>query len=140
MFTNFGRLSVLAIFLSVSACAVMQPKANEEHVFELAEKRQTALLEHDFKKAYKYMSPGYRELNTVEKFMSDYAGVYSWKSSEVLSASCDDDVCKVNVQVFVDIGLMQSVKTPEAERVLVPRVNRETWLKLDNKWWFSNSK
>lgn len=139
MLTNFGRLSVLAILLSVSACAVIQPQTNEEHVLKLAEKRQAALLAHDFKKAYKYTSPGYRELHTVENFMSDYAGVYSWKSSDVLTATCDDDVCQVNVKVLVDIGLMQSAVAPGEERVLVPRVNRETWLKLDNKWWFSSS-
>ncbi|MDY0205315.1 MAG: hypothetical protein RBR82_01680 [Pseudomonas sp.] len=139
MLTNFGRLSVLAIVLSMSACAVMQPKTTEENVLKLAEKRQTALLAQDFKKAYKYMSPGYRELNTVENLMSDYAGVYSWKSSDVLNATCDDGVCRVNVKVFVDIGLMQSAATPDQERVLVPRVNRETWIKLDNKWWFSKS-
>lgn len=139
MFTKLGRLSVLAVILSVSACAVIQPKTDEERVFQLAEKRQAALLAHDFKKAYTFMSPGYRELNTVEKLMSDYVGVYSWKSSEVLGATCEDDVCKVNVEVFVDIGLMQSTKTPDDERVLVPRVNRETWLKMDNKWWFSKS-
>lgn len=118
---------------------MIQPKTTEEYVLKLAEKRQTALLAQDFKKAYKYMSPGYRELNTVENLMSDYAGVYSWKSSDVLNATCDDDVCRVNVKVFVDIGLMQSAGAPDQERVLVPRVNRETWLKLDNKWWFSKS-
>lgn len=139
MFTKLGRLSVLAVILSVSACAVIQPKTDEERVFQLAEKRQAALLAYDFKKAYTFMSPGYRELNTVEKLRSNYAGVYSWKSSEVLGATCEDDVCKVNVEVFVDIGLMQSTKTPDDERVLVPRVNRETWLKMDNKWWFSKS-
>lgn len=139
MFTKLGRLSVLAVILSVSACAVIQPKTDEERVFQLAEKRQAALLAYDFKKAYTFMSPGYRELNTVEKLRSNYAGVYSWKSSEVLGATCEEDVCQVNVKVLVDIGLMQSTKTPDDERVLVPRVNRETWLKMDNKWWFSKS-
>ena len=139
MLRNFGRLFFLTMILSVSACAVMQPKADDELIIELAEKRQAALLKHDFKTAYQYMSPGYRQLNSLEQFADNYAGVYSWVSSDVLDASCEEDICKVNVEVVVDLGLMQNTRTPASEKVLIPRVNQETWLNLDNKWWFSKS-
>ena len=139
MLKSFGRLFFLTMILSVSACAVMQPKTDEERVTGLAEKRQAALLKHDFKTAYQYMSPGYRQLNSLEQFADNYAGVYSWVSSDVLDASCEEDICKVNVEVVVDLGLMQNTRAPAAEKVLVPRVNQETWLNLDNKWWFSKS-
>lgn len=139
MLRNLGRLFFLTVILSVSACAVMQPKTDEDRIIELAEKRQAALLKHDFKTAYQYMSPGYRQLNSLEQFADNYAGVYSWVSSDVLDASCEEDICKVNVEVVVDLGLMQGTRAPVSEKVLVPRVNRETWLKLDNKWWFSKS-
>ena len=139
MLRNLGRLFFLTVILSVSACAVMQPKTDEERVSSLAEQRQAALLEYDFKKAYKYMSPGYRQLNSLEQFISNYAGVYSWVSSDVLGATCEDDICTVNVEVFIDMGLMHNTRAPNSEKVLVPRVNIETWFKLDNKWWFSKS-
>lgn len=139
MLNIFGRLMLLTVILGMSACAVMQPQTDEEQVLVLAEKRQAALLKHDFNQAYKYMSPGYRQLNTIEQFTSNYAGVYSWVSSNVLDATCEEDLCKVNVEVQIDLGLMQNTRGPAAEKFLIPRVNQETWLKLDNKWWFSKS-
>ena len=139
MLKALSRLALLSVVLGVSACAVIQPKTDEERVFLLAEQRQAALLEYDFKKAYQYMSPGYRQLNNLEQFTSNYAGVYNWTSSDVLSASCEEDVCKVNVEVFVDMGLMPNTGATGAEKFLIPRVNRETWFKINNKWWFSKS-
>ncbi len=118
MLRNLGRLFFLTVILSVSACAVMQPKTDEERVLKLAEQRQAALLEHDFNKAYQYMSPGYRQLNNLDKFTSNYTGVYNWVSSDVLSASCEEDVCKVNVKIFLDMGLMRNTEASAAEKIL----------------------
>ena len=140
MLSMLSRLILLTVVVGISGCSVIQPKTDEQRVIALAEKRQAAFLEKDFNKAYKYMSPGYRQVNTVEQFNSNYAGVYSWVSSKVLNASCEEDVCKVNVEIFYDSGLMQNTaRKPSSEKFLIPRVNRETWFKLDNKWWFSKS-
>ena len=140
MFNVFSQASLLTVILGLSACAMMQPKTAEESVLARAEQRQVALLKHDFAKAYQYMSPGYRQLNSLEQFTANHVGVYSWVSSTVKNASCDDDVCKVNVEIEYDAGLMMGTsRKPSAEKFLVPRVNQETWFKLDDKWWFSKS-
>lgn len=140
MLSVFSRFILLMAIIGLSACAVMQPKTDEEHVLARAEQRQDALLKQDFKTAYQYMSPGYRQLNSLEQFTANYIGVYSWVSSNVKNASCEDDVCKVNVAIEYDAGLMMGTsRKPSAEKFLVPRVNQETWFKLDDKWWFSKS-
>lgn len=140
MLKVFSRFILLTVILGVSACAVMQPKTDEELVLARAEQRQVALLKHDFKTAYQYMSPGYRQLNNLEQFTANYLGVYSWVSSNVKNISCEDDVCKVNVAIEVDAGLLMGTsRKPSTEKFLVPRVNQETWFKLDDKWWFSKS-
>ena len=139
MLKALSRLALLSVVLGVSACAVIQPKTNEERVFALAEKRQAALMEHDFKKAYQYMSPGYRQLNTLEDFNTSFAGVYRWESSEVVSAACEEDICRVNVNILFDMGMLPDTGGAEPEKYLIPRTNRETWVKLNNKWWFSKS-
>ena len=139
MLSMLSRLILLTVVVGMSGCSAIQPKTDEQRVIALAEQRQAAFLEKDFNKAYKYMSPGYRQLNTVEQFTSNYAGVYSWVSSDVLSATCEDDLCKVNVEIQFDAGLIQNTRGPATEKFLIPRVNRETWFKLDNKWWFSKS-
>ena len=140
MFKVISRFILLTVILGVSACAVMQPKTDEDRVLARAEQRQVALLKHDFKTAYQYMSPGYRKLNSLEQFTSSHVGVYGWKSSNVKNASCEDDVCKVNVAIEYDAGLMMGTpRKSSAEKFLVVRVNQETWFNLDGKWWFSKS-
>lgn len=139
MLNVVSRFILLAIVLGLSACDVVEPKTDEEQVFERAEQRQTALLKQDFKTAYQYMSPGYRQLNSLEQFSANYAGVYSWVSSNVETATCEDDVCKVNVAIEYDAGLMNTARKPSSEKLLIPRVNLETWFKLDDTWWFSKS-
>ena len=139
MFKTFSRLALITTVLAVSACAVIQPKTDEERVFALAEKRQAALMEHDFKKAYQYMSPGYRQLNNLQKFQGDYAGVYHWESSEVLRANCEEDVCNLDVKIFFDIGPVLGAAKSADGKSIIYRVSSETWVKLDNKWWFSKS-
>ncbi|HZJ96190.1 MAG TPA: hypothetical protein VFD11_11640 [Thiopseudomonas sp.] len=136
MFKTFSRFALISTVLAVSAC-VIQPKTDEERVFELAEQRQAALLEYDFEKAYQYMSPGYRQLNTVDKFTSDHMGVYNWESSKVLKATCEEDLCEVNVEVVFDVGMQSGARGRKPEKFLIPRINKETWVRLDNKWWFS---
>lgn len=139
MFKTFSRFALITTVLAVSACAAMQPKTDEERVLALAEQRQAALLEHDFKKAYQYMSPGYRQLNNLDQFSSKHLGVYNWDSSEVLNATCEEDVCTVNVDILFDMGTVRNTGGAEPEKFLIPRTNRETWVKLNNKWWFSKS-
>ena len=140
MLNILRRFILLAIVLAVSGCAVIQPKTDEERVFALAEQRQAALLERDFVAAYKYMSPGYRQLNTLEQFTSNYTGVYAWESSDVLSAACEEDICKVHVEIEYDSARMFNTgRRPSVEKQIISRVNIETWLKLDNRWWFSKS-
>ncbi|MDY0250850.1 MAG: hypothetical protein RBR45_12470 [Pseudomonas sp.] len=140
MFKILSRMVFLTVIIGVSACAGIQHKTNDERVFSLAEKRQAALLKQDFDKAYAFMSPGYREVNTIKQFMGDNQGVYSWISSKVDKAECEDDVCKVYVEIEFDArALMGGVGKPSSDTLILSRVNRETWVKLDNKWWFSKS-
>lgn len=140
MFKTFSRFALVTTVLAVSACGVIQPKTDEERVFELAEQRQAALLEYDFEKAYQYMSPGYRQLNSLEKFTANNMGVYGWESSSVLDATCEEELCKVNVEIEYDAARMFNTgRKPVTEKRIISRVNIETWVKLDNKWWFSKS-
>lgn len=140
MLSVFSRFILLMAIIGLSACAVMQPKTDEEHVLARAEQRQDALLKQDFKTAYQYMSPGYRQLNSLEDFKSDYAGVYNWVSSEIKLAKCEEDICKLNVQVNYDATYMMKVNPNKtSEKFIIPNTVRETWFKLDDKWWFSKS-
>lgn len=140
MFKVFSRMALVTVVLGMAACAVIQNKTDDERVFSLAEQRQEVLLKHDFEKAYMFMSPGYREVNTINQFIGDNYGVYSWVSSKVDKVNCDGDVCTAYVHIEFDAkALMGSAGRPSSGQMILPRVNRETWVRLDNKWWFSKS-
>lgn len=141
MFKILSRIFLLATIVGISACAGIQHKTDDERVLALAEKRQAALLKQDFAGAYKFMSPGYREVNSLRKFTSNYLGVHSWDSSRVYKTVCEEDICTVYVEVQFDASMLMGAaghRTTDG-KMLLPRVSKETWVKLDNKWWFSKS-
>lgn len=141
MFKDSKRIIFLIAMLSISACAVLQPKTDEEQVLYLAQQRQNALLGQDYAKAYKYMSPGYRQLNTLQQFNSRYAGAHSWESADVYKTLCEEEICTAYVKVKFDAGALMGGggRGALSKKNLLDRVTQETWVKLDNKWWFSKS-
>ena len=140
MLSMLSRLILLSVVVGISGCSAIQPKTDEQRVIALAEQRQAGLLRQDFDKAYQYMSPGYRQLNSLEQFTTKNMGVYAWESSNVLNSECEEDICKVNVAIEYDSARMFNTgRKPVAEKRIISRVNIETWIKLDNKWWFSKS-
>jgi hypothetical protein len=116
----------------ISGQAASSTAAPDELVRERAEARWQALVERRFSDAYTYLSPGYRELTTV----NDYVAAMSnrpvrWESADVTDATCDADVCQVKVL------MTYSLTMPQAG---VGRINsvsgiNEQWLKLDGEWF-----
>ena len=135
MLKNLGRLFLLTVILSVSACAVMQPKTDEERVIALAEQRQAALLERDFLKAYQFMSPGYRSVKNLDRFKLENAGAVNLLDFNVQSAECTEDTCTVSVVSDYKVALVGrgfSSKNP----LVVDYFSKEIWIRSNGKWWF----
>lgn len=125
---------VAAIFLSVGiiGCAgsggsSLSDSQNEPQkmVADLAAARWEALTKGDFAKAYSYLSPGTREVMSLDLYRAKIRGG-NWKKANVDSVSCELDQCKVLMAVEYSYRDIKSIET---------RVD-ENWLRREGKWWF----
>ena len=125
---------VAALFLSVGiiGCAgsgggSLSDTQNEPQklVADLAAARWEALTKGDFAKAYSYLSPGTREVMSLDLYKAKIRGG-NWKKANVDSVSCEQDQCKVLIAVEYSYRDIKSIET---------RVD-ENWLRREGKWWF----
>lgn len=113
--------------IGLSSCGSPPP---EEQVGQRALERWQALIQGDFKKAYGYLSPGYRAVTSFPIYHSHIGGAVRWKEATLKEVSCADTVCDVIVTIRYQYTA-QPVGEYKGERPL-----KETWVRVDNKWWF----
>lgn len=94
-------------------------------VADLAAARWEALINGDFAKAYSYLSPGAREVMSLDLYKAKIRGG-NWKKANVDSVSCVQDQCKVFMAVEYSYRDIKSIETRLSEN----------WLRRDGKWWF----
>ena len=120
--------------LLLAGCASLQPKTDEEQVAIRAQERQDALIVGDYKSAYKFFSPGYRETHTLEHYIGKKGGAVKRESASIRSVECEENLCAVAIDLYyryqgiIGINIKPSA-TPNH------RVNKEKWIKVGNRWW-----
>lgn len=96
-----------------------------QQVGERATQRWNALMAGDLAKAYEYMSPGTREVMSLDLYKKKIrAG--AWKKANVDTVSCEQDRCEVTMVIEYGYRDMKSIET---------RLN-EVWLQEGGKWWY----
>lgn len=134
MISNFfTRFSLVSIFILLSACSFIQSKPDTDIVRDLSSKRLDFLMSLDYKSAYGLMSPGYRSTKSIDRFKLDFGGAHNIRSHVFRSISCSPDSCSLLVDVEYELNNI-------SPGFKVVRSNDETWIKVDNNWWFFNSK
>lgn len=132
MLRRFKFFGVLVLALLASACSTYQTKTDEQVVEGKALERLKYLDALDFEKAYQFMTPGYREVKDLEAFRFDFGGSKDILSYKLHSLSCADDQCIVLMDVEYD-------RSKQLKGLKVVRTNKETWIRVDGKWWFAKS-
>lgn len=94
-------------------------------VADLAVARWEALIKGDYAKAYSYLSPGTREVMSLDLYQAKVRGG-KWKKANVDSVSCEQDQCKVLMAIEYSYRDIKSLDT---------RLD-ENWLRRDGKWWY----
>ena len=97
----------------------------QKMVADLAAARWEALIKGDFAKAYSYLSPGTRDVISLDLYKARTRGGI-WKKANVDSVSCEQDRCKVLIAIEYGYRDIKSLET---------RLD-ENWLRQDGKWWF----
>lgn len=131
----------LSLALGLSGCAGFPGQNGEaaasKAVAKRAEARMAALQDLDFKKAYEYMSPGYRQVKDLKRFRVEFGGAANIVSFKVLEPECEPEVCRVVVtRVFkVPLGGRRVGKLMDMETSI-----QQVWVKTDGRWWYSTSR
>ncbi len=105
----------------------MSAKPPEEIVKKRSEERWQALVNGQFDKAYEYLAPSYRAVNSFERYRSNFGNAASWQNAQVLSVACETDKCDVRLRIQLKLAV-RGVDT-------VATALNETWLLEDGKWW-----
>ncbi len=127
-------LLVSAVLLLAGCATGPEPPAPEQTLEERAQARWEALIARDYGEAYQYQSPGFRRSNPMDAFARDQGRrPFNFLFAEVQGSECEqDDRCTVTVRVRY-----QPTSGPAELRRMRPYRNlQETWLRIDDQWWF----
>lgn len=123
--------------LMLAACSPSEPPApsptDNEIVVERAQARWNALIGGDHETGYGFYTPGFREQTSLVDFTIDMRSrPVQWVAADTTSAECDGDRCVVETQI--------EYRVPSAPAQMSGMGNRrpieETWIRIDDAWWF----
>ena len=97
----------------------------QKMVAQRAAARWEALMQKDFAKAYSYLSPGTRDVMSLDLYRAKIRGGI-WKKANVDTVSCEQDQCKVLMAIEYSYRDIKSLET---------RLD-ENWLRQDGEWWY----
>ena len=134
MTTNRMRLAATAALLvALAGCNTNNDPAAD--VEKRAVERWNFLIAHQAEKAYDYLSPGTREMQTRETYAAAMnTRPIKWIAAKFNHKECDADRCKV----YIDVSY--SVAMPGAGAVGKPiestSTQTETWVRVKDDWYF----
>lgn len=129
-FVYFGQVAVAAAAVLAASCA--QVKKDEGAAVEArATARWDLLIKHQADKAYDYLSPGFRQTITREKYAQQKNDVaMRWQAVRVSGHECEADTCTVHVIVDAEVKLPGIGKPQKASTPL-----EEHWIRVGREWY-----
>lgn len=129
--TTLASLMLAVGVALVSGCATQPPAKPEDVVKTRAQQRVDLLLKKDFDKAYTYLPPSYRALNSVDSYRNSFGNNAAWVEPKVINVDCPEaDRCRAEVEVGVLVVARGFGSKP------IPSTMWETWIREDGQWWF----
>jgi len=129
-----AALAALAAIL-LAACADNRPP--EEIVAERAQARWDALVAGDYREAWAYYSPAFREKTDRLDFEKSMASrPLRWIRAVVSSVQCADGAIRCQALVRVDYEApmtLRGVGSLKSSSGLT-----ENWLQIQGEWWYSS--
>ncbi|MHB9101634.1 MAG: hypothetical protein ACYC2E_09000 [Sulfuricella sp.] len=128
-FVKAGALTAL-LAMGLAGCAGIARDAGgqqdpRQQVSERASARWDALIAGDLAKAYEYLSPGTRDVMTLDLYRKKIR-TGAWQKAKVDTVSCERDRCEVVMLIEHSYRDMKSIES---------RLN-EVWLQEGGKWWY----
>jgi hypothetical protein len=131
----YKGLALLCSLLLLSACATTAPKAAS--IQERANARWEALLTGDLATAYEYLTPGIRSsVSSIQYQRSILIQPVRWTSADYIDSVCEEMTCKVTISIgFTVYGAVPGVKSFKNTKKV-----EESWVLVDDQWYFSPNK
>ena len=125
------RLCALAAPLALAACGEVK-KDDGAAVEARARQRWDLLIKHEAEKAYDFLTPGFRQTITREKYAQQKNDpAVRWRSAEIAGHSCEADACTVTVKVVTEVR-MPGVGKPQTPTL----PTEEHWVRIDRTWYY----
>lgn len=120
--------SGLAFFtvLLLTGCASNSARLPEVSVAERAQAHADALIESNYKEAYRFTTPAYRSSFPLSRYKVNYQGSSSWSFANVNSVVCESTLCKVVLDV--------RYKSVYAGSEIATQLSQK-WVLVDGAWW-----
>lgn len=116
--------------LALSGCASTTPAGPPEQVVaQLAQQRWAHLIDGNWASAYGMLTPAYRALHTQREYQSSFKGAVTWKSTKVLSTTCEPERCEVRMELIISNPLAR--RTDDT----ITTNFTETWLQDGGRWY-----
>ena len=134
MTTRLPRfVGALAIVLSAVVAAGCADHSKPENVDRRAVERWDHLIAHHAEKAYDYLTPGFRATQTREAYAAAMnTRPVQWKSATFNHKECEEDRCKV----YVDVAYALPLVVAGQGEVQSKSVQSEIWIRVDGEWYF----
>jgi len=103
---------------------------DEDRIRKRSQERWNAVVENNFDKVFEYATPSYRKTYTKKHFFNQYGGQILRLKTETISIKLvAPDVAKVVTEIFFISGDFKGSS-----------FSSDTWKKVDDKWWFIETK
>lgn len=138
MSSTLARVCVPVALFALTACAsTSAPKSapsREQLVEQRAQARWDLLVKRDFAKAYDFLSPGYRQLQSREVYEADFSvRPVKWSAAKVQTVTCpaQTEYCVVDVVIDYDVqSPLPGVGTLHSSAPL-----QERWVLSGDTWY-----
>jgi hypothetical protein len=122
-------LAVLVVALAAGCASIGLGRTPEDVVRERAQARWNALVERDWKTAYPFLIPAYREIVPLKRYGNQFTGPMQWEGAKVHDAKCEETRCTVIVEVTFRLLLKG-----HTDRVSSTFMD-EVWVLEDGQWY-----
>lgn len=97
-----------------------------------AEARWKALVENNIQEAYKYLSPGQRNVVSLQQYRGKFGQLVEWRKAKVLDVQYDSPLAAmVSLEVEYRYSDIRGRVTMESTKALT-----EKWLYSEGEWWY----
>ncbi len=137
-FTELKRATFLALLLTIlvltTGCAIFggADRQSDEYIVERATQRWKALVDGDFKKAYKFESPGYRKAKSLSYYRKQFGGWVAWTGASVMHVKHkSEQLVELRIKLEFDSYQRQSESMQKDASYF-----NEKWIYLEDNWWY----